>query len=162
MYLNKMVEKKEYVNELKDNYAKRIEEVDHTSKRLVNASGDLNTEFLYGSLNIAHQFVDMQEKYLQNFPILLSKDLTLDSVKRNTEAWINTVQNIDSANVESLKNARNLLKAINRNFILYLQSLERIYDFYDKVQSEYNEKVKPKEIRHMKREDKPLIRKETS
>jgi len=162
MYLTKVLEKKEYVSELKDNYAKGIEEVDYSSKRLMNANADLNTEFLYGSLNIAHQYVDIQEKYLQNFPIFSSTGLIIDSVKRNTEVWINTVQNADSVNIEGLKNARNLLKAMNRNFILYLQSLERMYDYYDKVQSDYKEKGKPEEIQHMKREDKPLIRKETS
>jgi len=134
-FTEKKVEKEKLTDIIKDDYSKRIEEMDHFSQRLMSAYGDLNTECLYGSLNIAQHFIDMQEKNSRVFPAWYSTDMMPNMVKQNTKAWIQAVQNIDSIYIEGLKNIKNNLRAINKNSILYVQMLERFSSLYNKFPS---------------------------
>jgi len=115
---------------VKDNYAKRTDELDHFAKRLTNAYGDLNTELLYGSLNVLQHCLDLEEKHSQDFPLWYPSQLATNLVKQNTEAWIQAVQNVDTMYVESLKNIKNNVRAFNKNSNLFIQSVDRFYDFY--------------------------------
>lgn len=120
---------------VKDNYSKRIEEVDHFTKRLMNAYGEACTEFLYGSLNIAQHFLDMQQKYSSVFPFWYSTDLLQNMIKQNTKAWSQVIQNADSIYVESWKNVKNNLRASNKNSILFIQSLDSVCDLGKNIQT---------------------------
>ena len=46
---------------LKENYIRRVDEVDSFSKRFTTMCSEINTEFLYGWLNIAQHYVDLQK-----------------------------------------------------------------------------------------------------
>ena len=119
---------------LKDDYVKRIDEIDAFSKRLSNMCVECNTEFLYGCLDIAQHYLDSQKKQAGHFPGWYFPDLITSIIKQNTQAWIKTVENVDTVCIESMKNMKNNLRALNRNVVLFLDNTQRIYDIYENQQ----------------------------
>jgi len=134
-------QKEEFLDSLKENYVRRTEEVDAFSKRLSNACADVNTEFLYGSLNFIQHCLDFQRKYSNQYSGLYSSDLISNMVRQNTKAWIQAVQNTDTLYIEGMKNIKNNLRALNKNSILFLQSAERGYDICENLQPHQNNEV---------------------
>ena len=127
-------QKEQVLDSLKDNYVRRIEEVDAFSKRLSNACADVNTEFLYGSLNLIQHYLDFQKKHTNQFSGWYSTDLITNLVKQNTKAWVQAVENTDTLYIQGMKNMKNNLRALNKNSILYLQSTERACDICENLQ----------------------------
>ena len=125
------------IHTLKEDYVKRIDEVDAFSKRLSNMCVECNTEFLYGCLDIAQHYLDAQKKHPAQFPGWYYPDLIKDVIKQNTEAWIQTVQNIDTVCIESMKNMKNNLRTLNKNVVLFLNNSERVYDIYENEKQNY-------------------------
>jgi len=119
------------LDSLKENYTKRIEEVDVFSKRVTQMCADVNSECLYGYLNLIQHYLDLQEKYSTRYFGWIVPDFMSDVIKQNTETWIQAVQNTDSVCVEGLKNVKNNLKAANKNATLCMQSFERASKIYD-------------------------------
>lgn len=132
----------EFFDLLKENYAKRVDEMDAFSRRLSNACIDVSTEFLYGCLNIMQHYLDLQKRYSNQFPAWYFADFTEKMVRQNTEVWIQAVQNFDSVCIEGMKNMKNNLRALNKSSILCIQSIERAYDVYENVDP--NHKIQPK------------------
>jgi hypothetical protein len=125
----------EFLNFLNDNYGKRIEEVDVFSKRVTGMCAEINTEFLYGYLNLIQRFLDLQKKFYPQYYISSVPDFMKTIVRQNTDAWIQYIQNVDSTCVETMKNIKNNMKALNNNSALFIQSVERTLDIYNKMQS---------------------------
>ena len=121
-----------FYDEIKENYSKRIDELSYSSKRSMNLCADLNNECLYGTLNTIQEFVDMQKKYSENFPNGYPQNLILNLVKRNSQAWVQGVENFDSAHADWMKNCKNQIKQLNENYIQYLKYFERYYEFLQK------------------------------
>jgi hypothetical protein len=117
-----------FIHTLKEDYSKRIDEIDAFSKRLMNMGVELNTEFLYGCLDVAQHYLDVQKKYSGQYPVLYSPDFMTRIIKKNTKAWIQAVQNIDTVCIDSMKNMKNNLRSLNRNAVLFVQNAERITD----------------------------------
>jgi len=138
----KPTQQEEFFDSLKENYVKRIEEVDAFSRRLSNAYTDVNTEFLYGCINTVQHFLDLQKKYSNQYPGWYFTDFMANITKKNTEAWIQAVHNIDSISIEGMKNMKNNLRAINKNSILAIQSVERGHDIYENIQSNHKNQTK--------------------
>jgi len=130
----KTIPHEQLIHTLKEDYVKRINEVDAFSKRFSNMCVECNTEFLYGYLNIAQHYLDSQKKYSSQSPGFYFPDLIKSVIKQNTEAWIQTVQNIDSVCIESMKNMKNNLRTLNQNVVLFFNNSERIYDIYEDSQ----------------------------
>lgn len=118
------------IDTLKENYIRRVDEVDSFSKRFTTMCTEINTEFLYGWLNIAQHCLDLQKKYSGQYPWWYSSDLATKVVKQNTEAWIQTVQNIDSICIDSMKNMKNNMVGENKSVTQCIQNMERFYDIY--------------------------------
>lgn len=139
MNKNKQNTKQEkFLESLKENYVKRVEEVDMFSKRFTQMCADVNTECLYGYLNLIQHHLDLQEKYSGQYSGWVIPDFMSDVVKQNTEAWIQAVQNTDSVCIEGLKNIKNNLKAVNKNVTLYMQGLERTSKIYENIRLSNN------------------------
>ena len=117
-----------FIHTLKEDYSKRIDEVDAFSKRLTNMCVEVNTEFLYGCLDVAQHYLDAQKKCSGQYPMMYSPDFMTGVIKKNTEAWIQAVQNIDTVCIDSMKNMKNNLRSLNRNAVLFVQNAERITD----------------------------------
>lgn len=138
------IEQEKFLDSLKENYAKRIEESDAFSKRFTQMCAEVNTECLYGYLNLVQHYLDLQKKYSNRYSGWLIPDFMNDAVEQNTKTWIQAVQNIDSVCVEGLKNVKNNLKAANKSATLCLQSLERSSKIYDTKQSNNKNELEQK------------------
>lgn len=123
-------ENEKFIDLLRKNYTKTVEEADMFSKRFTQTCADVNTEFLYGWLNVIQHYVDIQEKYAEENPVWYIPNIANSIVKKNTEAWIQSIQNMDSVSIEGLKNLKNSMKTINKNAILFLQSVDRTSTIY--------------------------------
>lgn len=115
-----------FLHDLKDDYSKRIEEVDAFSKRLSNACVEVNTECLYGCLDVVQHSLDLQKNYAKLYPWWFSPAFMTNLIKQNTDAWIQTVQNIDAICVDSMKNMKNNLRSFHKNAVLYIQNAEGV------------------------------------
>lgn len=132
---------------LKDNYVKRIDEVDAFSKRMSTAYSEVSTEFLYGWLNLTQHYLDLQKTYMNQTPFPIYSELIRKIAAQNTEVWIQTVQNIDNLCIDCLKNTKNNLRGINKNLVLFLQNMRKMYDIYSNFgeQNSFESDEKPKE-----------------
>jgi hypothetical protein len=144
---NLNVETESLVDFLKDNYVKRIDEVDAFSKRVSTAYSEVSTEFLYGWLNLTQHYLDLQKSYLNQMPTLVYPELIRKITTQNTEVWIQAVQNIDNICIDCLKSMKNDLRAINKNSVLFFQNARKMYDIYSNFyeQSSFELDEKPKE-----------------
>jgi len=142
---SKTIPHEQLIHTLKEDYVKRIDELDAFSKRFSNMCVDCNTEFLYGCLDIAQNYLDSQKKYAEHFPGWYFPDLIKAVIKQNTEAWIQTVQNIDTVSIESMKNVKNNLRALNKNVVLFLKNSQNISDIYEDTNKKQRIESDPQE-----------------
>jgi hypothetical protein len=119
---------------LKEEYTKRVDEVDNFSKRVFNMYGQVSTEFLYGLLNTLQHGLELQNKVSSQYGNLLLPQFMLSIVKQNTNTWIDFLQNIDTVYIESLKDLKNSVRAINNNAVLCIQSIERGLCGFENIQ----------------------------
>lgn len=115
---------------LKENYIRRIDEMDSFSKRFATMCSEINTEFLYGWLNIAQHCVDLQKKYSGQNTVGFPSEIAAKVIKQNTQAWVQAVDNIDSICIDGMKNIKNNLAGVNKGSIQCIQNMERFYNIY--------------------------------
>ena len=127
-------EQGETVDFLKEEYAKRVDETDNFSKRIFVMYDQISTEFLYGSLNIIQHSLELQNKVSTQYGNVIIPQYMTSIVKQNTNAWIHFLQNNDTLYIESLKNLKNNIRAINNNIILCIQSMERGQRGFENIQ----------------------------
>jgi len=113
---------------LKENYIRRVDEVDSFSKRFTTMCSEINTEFLYGWLNIAQHYVDLQKKYSGQYSVGFPSEIAAKVIKQNTQAWVQAVDNIDSICIDGMKNIKNNLAGVNKGSIQCIQNMERFYN----------------------------------
>ena len=113
---------------LKENYVRRIDEMDSFSKRFATMCSEINTEFLYGWLNVAQHYVDWQKKYSDQNTVGFPSETAAKVIKQNTQAWVQAVDNIDSICIDGMKNIKNNLAGVNKGSIQCIQNMERFYN----------------------------------
>lgn len=118
------------IDTLKENYIRRVDEVDSFCKRFATMCTEINAEFLYGWLNTAQHCLDLQKKYLGQYSGWFPSDMAAKVIKQNTETWIQSVHNVDSICIDSMKNMKNNLSGINKSSTQCIQNMERFYDIY--------------------------------
>ncbi len=123
---------------LKENYIRRIDEVDSFSKRFATMCSEINTEFLYGWLNIAQHYVDLQKKYSGQYTVGFPSEIAAKVIKQNTQAWVQAVDNIDSICIDGMKNIKNNLAGVNKGSIQCIQNMERFYNIYKNSNTSQN------------------------
>lgn len=133
----------EYLHTLRQDYSKRIDEVDAFYKRMSNMGVEVNTEFLYGCLDIAQHYLDLQQKNSNQYPWLYSSELLKKLIKQNTQAWIQTIQNMDSLGTDGMKNIKNNLRTLNKNTVQSIRNVEKIADTCRNFQSNTIESIIP-------------------
>ncbi len=136
----------EFFNNLKENYILRITECDSSSKHLLNACADVNTEFLFGILNLIQQYIELQKRYPNYYPEWYNYHLATQQSKIITQAWIQTVQYLDSLYAEFLKHIKNNLHFTNKGWTQIIQDMDRFYNIYQN--SDTDQKDKTIEVRH--------------
>lgn len=115
---------------LKEDYSKRIDEIDAFSKRLSNIGVEVNTEFLYGCLDVTQHYLDLQRMYSNQYPWLYSPVMMTNVIKQNTQAWIQAIEKIDIFCIDSMKNFKNNLRSLNKNTVLCIQNTEQVAEIY--------------------------------
>jgi uncharacterized protein YutE (UPF0331/DUF86 family) len=130
----KQIEQGKTTDFLKEEYTKRIDEVDNFSKRIFNMYGQISTEFLYGYLNIIQHSLELQNNVPNPYANQIDLQFMTGIVKQNTDTWIRFLQNIDTAYIESLKNLKNNMRTMNSNSVSYIQSVERGYVSFKNIQ----------------------------
>ncbi len=123
---------------LKENYIRRVDEVDSFSKRFTTMCSEINTEFLYGWLNIAQHYVDLQKKYSGQYSVGFPSEIAAKVIKQNTQAWVQAVDNIDSICIDGMKNIKNNLAGVNKGSIQCIQNMERFYNIYKNSNTSQN------------------------
>ena len=123
---------------LKENYIRRIDEMDSFSKRFATMCSEINTEFLYGWLNFAQHYVDLQKKYSSQYPVGFPSEIAAKVIKQNTQAWVQAVDNIDSICIDGMKNIKNNLAGVNKGSIQCIQNMERFYNIYKNSNTSQN------------------------
>ncbi len=131
-------EQNQTADTLKENYIRRIDEVDSFSKRFATMCSEINTEFLYGWLDIAQHCVDLQKKYSSQYPEGFPSEITAKVIKQNTQAWVQAVDNIDSICIDGMKNIKNNLAGVNKSSIQCIQNMERLYNIYKNTNTSQN------------------------
>jgi hypothetical protein len=133
----------EYLHTLREDYSKRIDEVDAFYKRMSNMGVEVNTEFLYGCLDVAQHYLDLQQEYSIQYPWLYPSELLRKVIKQNTQAWIQTIQNMDSLGTDGMKNIKNNLRTLNKNTVQSIRNAEKIADTCRNLQSNTIESAIP-------------------
>ena len=131
-------EQNQTADTLKENYIRRIDEVDSFSKRFTTMCSEINTEFLYGWLNIAQHYVDLQKKYSGQYTVGFPSEFAAKVIKQNTQAWVQAVDNIDSICIDGMKNIKNNLAGVNKGSIQCIQNMERFYNIYKNSNTSQN------------------------
>lgn len=147
------MEQEKFLDSLKENYVKRIEEVDAFSKRFTQMYAEVNTEYLYGYLNLVQHYLDLQKNYSNRYFEWHIPDFMSDVIKQNTETWVQAVQNVDSVCIEGLRNVKNNLKTVNKNATLCLQSFERASKIHEDVKLGNNKN----ELKQKSTEIEPIV-----
>lgn len=115
---------------IRENWMKRTDEIDSFSKRVLNSCEEINNEFILGCSNFVQHCLDLQKAYSNQFPMFFIPDLTRKIIAQNTDIWVHYVQNFDSVCVDCLKGIKNNIRAYNNNMILFLQSMQKLYNIY--------------------------------
>jgi len=122
-----------FLDELKSNYRRRMQEVDTVSKHFSSTASDFRSQYLSSMLDILDYYIDLQKKFLGGLPTWYDNNLMIRQSKVITETWTQAVRNLDlyySKFVEySIKNMR----LFNQGWIQLMQSSERFYDMYKNV-----------------------------
>ncbi|MBI3639310.1 MAG: hypothetical protein HY223_03245 [Thaumarchaeota archaeon] len=126
--------KEKFFDKLKENYVQRIQECENFSKRFSTACLDVNTEFLYGMLDLIQQNIDLQKKYAKYFPSWWNYNMAIKQSNMLTEAWIQSIQHLDSFYIEFLKYMKTNLRTNNKTLVQITQDAERYLDIYKKTE----------------------------
>lgn len=144
----------EFLNALREEYSKRIDEIDAFYKRATNMTVEVNTELLYGCLDIMQHYLDLQQKYSGHLPLLYSSDLMTKVIRQNTGAWISTIQNIDALCTDTMKNMKNNLRTLNKNMVQVIYNAQNIVETCKSFQTNASESIqviqKPPRLTHQK------------
>jgi len=115
-----------FLETLKSNYKRRIEEVDNFSRNFSNSSADFRSQYLAGLSDLLQHYLDLQKKFTKDLPLWYDADLI-------SKAFVNTMHNMSSLYTALLdywaKNAR----IINQGMMQIMQMAEMYHDMFEKV-----------------------------
>jgi hypothetical protein len=119
----------EFIEQINQNYSKRVDEVEHFSKHLFNLCADLNSECLHGYLDTVQHLVELQKTYSGRFPVWFASNQVLGWMEQNNKAWTQIVENTDSMYTQFLNNCKDAIRMYNQNCQDCIQFFERNYEF---------------------------------
>ena len=123
----------EFLETLKLDYKRRIEEVDNFSRNFSNSSADFRSQCLAGLSELLQYYLDLQKKFTKSFPLWYDTDLMSRQSKMITQALVNTMHDVSSLYTSLLdywaKNAR----IFNQGMMQIMQMAEMYNDMFEKV-----------------------------
>ncbi len=126
-------ESSRFLEELKLNYRRRIEEVDAFSKHFSSSSSDFRSQCLNGILDVLQYYVDLNKKFSSNMPDWYDGEFMIRQSKMITEAWTKTVQGFDQAYSRFADYSIRNMRLCNQSWIQMMQYAERFYDMQENM-----------------------------
>jgi len=123
----------EFLETLKSNYKRRIEEVDNFSRNFSNSSADFRSQCLTGLSDMLQHYLDLQKKFTKGYPLWYDADLMSRQSGMITESWLNTIHNVNSFYSSSLDYWTKNMRIFNQGMMQIMQMTEMLNDMSEKV-----------------------------
>ncbi len=123
----------EFLDILKLNYKRRIEEMENYSKNFSSASSDFRSQYLAGLSDLVDHYLDLQKKLTKGLPVLYDMDLMGKQSKIITESWTNTTRNVSSLYTSLLDYWIKNMRIFNQAMMQIMQMTEMYHDMFEKV-----------------------------
>ena len=123
----------EFLETLKSNYKKRIQETDNFSRNFSNSSADFRSQYLTGLLDLLQHYLDLQKKFTKDYPLWYDTGLMSKQSKMITESWVNTMRNMDSFYNLLLEYGTKNLRIFNQAMMQMMQMTEMYRDMREKI-----------------------------
>lgn len=121
-------ERSRFLEELKFNYGKRIEEIDAFSKHFSSISADFRSQCLIGALDMLQYYVDLYKKFTINLPDWYDGNFMIGQSKMITDIWTKTLQGFDRFYTQLADSSMKNMRLYNKGCIQMMQYAERFYD----------------------------------
>ncbi|MEO9278031.1 MAG: hypothetical protein ABI340_09675 [Nitrososphaera sp.] len=122
-----------FLEELKSNYRRRIEEVDAFSKHFSLMSSDFRTQCLYSVLDMLQYYVELNKKFTTNMPDWYDSNFMIGQSKMITEAWARAIQSFDQAYSQFADYSMKNMRLCNKSWIQLMQYAEKFFDMREGV-----------------------------
>ncbi len=122
-----------FLETLKSNYKRRIEEADNFSRDFSNSSANFRSQYLSGLSDMLQYYIDLQKKFTKDYPLWNDADLMSRQSKMITEAWVNTMRNMSSFYSSLIDYGTKNTKIFNQGMMQMIQMAEMFYDMSEKV-----------------------------
>ena len=123
----------EFLETLKSNYKRRIEEADNFSRNFSNTSADFRSQYLAGLSDLLQHYLDLQKKFTKDFPLWYDADLMNRQSMITTKALVNTMHNVSSLYTSLLDYWTKNTRIFNQGIIQIMQMAEMYHDMFEKV-----------------------------
>ena len=123
----------EFLETLKSNYKKRIQETDNFSRNFSNSSADFRSQYLTGLSDLLQHYLDLQKKFTKDYPLWYDTDLLSRQSKTITESWINAMRNMGSLYTLLLDYGTKNLRIFNQGMMQIMQMTEMYRDMREKI-----------------------------
>ena len=123
----------EFLETLKSNYKRRIEEIDNFSRDFSNSSANFRSQYLSGLSDMLQYYLDLQKKLTKDYPLWYDADLMSRQSKMITEAWVNAMRNVSSFYSSLLDYGTKNTRIFNQGMMQMMQMAEMFYDISEKV-----------------------------
>jgi hypothetical protein len=118
----------EFIEILKSNYKKRIEEVDNFSKNFSSSSANFRSQYLAGLSDLLQYYLELQKKFTKGYPVWYDVDLMSKQSRLITEVWINTIHSMNSLYSTLLDFGTKNNRIFNQGMIQAMQMAEMYYN----------------------------------
>lgn len=122
-----------FLEELKANYRRRIQEVDTFSKHFSLASSDFRSQSLTSMLDVLHYYVDLQKKFTSGLPTWYDDNSMIRQSEMITESWLQTIRNLDLYYSQLVEYSIKNMRLYNQGWIQMMQTSERFYDMCENI-----------------------------
>lgn len=123
----------EFLETLKSNYKRRVEEIDHFSRNFSNASADFRSQYLAGLSDLFQYYLDLQKKFTKDYPLWYDSDLMSRQSKMITKSLINTIHNMSSFYTSLIDFGTKSSRIFNQGMMQVLQMAEMYHDMLKNV-----------------------------
>lgn len=123
----------EFLETLKSNYKRRIDEVDSFSRNFSNASADFRSQYMAGLSDLFQYYIDLQKKFTKGYPLWYDPDLMSRQSKMITKSLINTMHNMNSFYTSLLDFGTKSSRIFNQGMMQILQMTEIYHDIFENV-----------------------------
>ncbi len=124
-------ERSRFLEELKSNYGKRIEEIDTFSRHFSSMSADFRSQCLIGALDMLQYYIELYNKLTKNLPDWYDGNFMIGQSKMITDIWTKTFQGFDKFYTQFVDSSMKNMRLYNKGCIQMMQYAERFFDMQE-------------------------------